>query len=536
MEPGETSEEATTVPRRPATASCDWAFAPEHTRILVIDDEEANREILERLLQREGFPCTCAATGSAGLQRLHDFGPDLVVCDVRLPDASGLDICRHIKSGAETSHIFVALISSAETSSTSTVAGLGSGADEYIARPIRNEELVARVHALARIQQTSRALRESEQRFITLAKTAPAGINRTDIHGKIVYVNDHWCRLTGVPANTAVGADWHIGLHPDDIPKLISAFEDAAAKRQLMKTECRLRNAAGETRWIICTASAELDSEGILSGYIGTIIDISERKSAEQKLATLNETLEKRVAERTAELAQTNDILRKEIRERKRAEAALKQLPHRILDAQEAERRRIARDLHDGVSQILASVRFRCQLITKRLGPGIDAPLREELEATHHHLESALREVRAISHNLRPSELDDLGIVPAIRGLAERFEERTQTTVTIEAPDAPPRLSAEIELAAYRILQESLTNVERHGNADHVRITLVQTADALTLTVTDNGCGFSPGSSAGGGLGLVNMRERADFIDGTIAIRSQPRSGTTIELFVPLSD
>jgi PAS domain S-box-containing protein len=267
-----------------------WSFSPAHTRILVVDDEAGNREILQRLLAREGFPCECAATGAEGLRRLADYGPDLVVCDVRLPDISGLDICRHIKSGADTGHIFVALISSAETSSDSAVAGLGSGADEYIARPIRNGELVARVHALARIQQTSRALRESEQRFTTLAKTAPAGIVRTDIHGCIVYVNDYWCRLTGIDGVTAVGSDWHVGLHPDDIPLLMRSFEAAAARHEPMQTECRLLAPDGRARWIICAASAESTADGILSGYIGTIVDITERKRVEEELGALNQT------------------------------------------------------------------------------------------------------------------------------------------------------------------------------------------------------------------------------------------------------
>ncbi|MBL6764186.1 MAG: response regulator [Verrucomicrobiae bacterium] len=519
----------------PPKSALNWSFDPARTHILVIDDEADNRDILQRLLVNAGFRCDCAATGTAGLRSLAENGHDLVVCDVRLPDRSGLEISREIKADPDTAHIFVALISSAETSSDSTIAGLGSGADEYIARPIRNRELVARVRALARIQQTSRALRESERRFLTLAKTAPTGIIRTDIHGRIVYVNDYWCELTDIPSDNALGHDWTLGLHPDDVPLLISAFEDAAARHTPMRCECRLRDAGGNIRWIISTASAELDGDGILGGYIGAIIDITERKTAEEALSALNQTLEKRVADRTARLARTNDILLNEIHERKRAEEALKQLPHRILEAQENERRRIARELHDGVSQILASVRFRCQMLTDRLGPDFDPSVMTELSATHGHLEAALREVRNISHDLRPSELDDLGLIPAIRSLTDHFRLRTGLTLKISAPKLRKRLPPEIELAAYRILQESLTNIERHARAGLVEIAVEKKRGSLTLTVRDDGCGFGPNTAGkSAGLGLVNMRERADFINGTVAIRSAPQDGTTIELYIPL--
>ena len=524
-----------TAPEGPAGAS-HWSFDPASTHILVIDDEAANRDILQRLLVSAGFRCDCAATGMDGLRMLAENGHDLVVCDVCLPDISGLDVSDRIKSATDTAHVFVALISSAETSSDSTVAGLGSGADEYVTRPIRNRELLARVRALARMQQTSRALRESEQRFLTLAKTAPTGILRTDIHGRIVYVNDYWCQLAGIPAKDALGGDWTTGLHPEDVPLLISAFEDAAIRQVPMRTECRLLGPDGNIRWVISTASAELDGEGILSGYIGAIIDITERKTAEEALSALNQTLEERVADRTDRLARTNDILVNEIAERKRAEEALKQLPHRILEAQENERRRIARELHDGVSQILASVRFRCQLLTDRLGPSFDPSVMSELAATHGHLDAALREVRNISHDLRPSELDDLGLVPALRSLTDHFRQRTGLAVTVTAPRLRNRLPQEIELAAYRIVQESLTNIERHARADTVEIVLVKKPRAMTLTVRDDGCGFGPNASGRtGGLGLVNLRERADFINGTVAIRSAPREGTTIELYVPLA-
>lgn len=515
-----------------------WHFDPAETRILAIDDDANNRDMLSRLLSRAGFPIKTASSGAEGLSLLPGWDPHLVVCDVRLPDMSGLEICSGIKKAIRTRHVFVALISSQETSSDSKIAGLGSGADEYITRPVNNRELVARIHALARIQQTSHALRRSEQRFLTLAQTAPVGITRTDPYGNIVYVNDAWSKITGLSPEHAQGKRWQLGIHPDDVSLLQKSWQSAAAKQRAMKVECRMVRRDGKTRWILTTASTELDDDGKTAGYIAAIIDITERKAAEEAVATLNQTLEKRVSDRTAQLAHTNEILLNEINEKKRAEEALRQLPHRILDAQETERRRVARELHDGVSQILASVRFRCRDIISRIADLEDPKLLRDIRQTEKYLDAALTEVRNISHDLRPSELDDLGLVSAIQSLVDHSRHRSKLQFEVKLPRLRNRLPAEIELALYRILQESISNIERHARAKLVSITLSKTRRSLILVIQDDGRGFaSPGDRSrkrSGGLGLINIRERADFIDATVAVNSQPKNGTRIEVFVPL--
>ncbi len=481
-------------PPGPGGAADDafWHFDPAATRILAIDDEN-NRDMLSRLLSRAGFPVKSASTGTEGLSLLPDWNPDLVVCDVRLPDMSGLEICRNIKNTSGTRHVFVALISSQETSPDSKVAGLGSGADEYITRPINNQELVARILALARIQQTSHALRRSEQRFLTLAQTAPAGITRMDTYGNIVYVNDAWSGITGLSPEHAQGKRWHLGVHPDDITRLQQAWGAVSSGwKQSMKIECRMVRRDHQTRWILATAATEIGDDGTVEGYVTAMIDITERKTAEEALATLNQTLEKRVSVRTAQLARTNELLLNEINERKRAEEALRLLPHRILDAQETERRRVARELHDGVSQILASVRFRCRDIIGRMAELEEPDLLRDIRQTEKYLDAALAEVRNISHDLRPSELDDLGLIPAIESLAEHSRQRSRLHFKLDLPRLRKRLTGAIELALYRILQESISNIERHADAKQVDITLAKTRRSLTLVIQDDGRGFAP--------------------------------------------
>lgn len=511
-----------------------WNFTPADTRILVIDDNEDNREILLRLLTRGGFTVQQAADARSGLNLLYTWEPDLVVCDVNLPDRSGMDVCREIKHAERWRHIFVALISSEVTSSFSKVAGLDLGADEYITRPLGNKELVARIHALARIQQTSGALRNSEQRFLTLAKTAPTGIIRTDPDGNVLYANDYWTELTGLPGRRAIGKPWHVGLHSDDVVRVTGDFRQAAEQQVQFKTECRILQPGGEIRWILMSADREAEPDDSTIGYIGSAIDITERKQAEQALADLARTLEQRVADRTEQLEKTNEVLLQEIDVRTQAEESLRQIPHRIIEAQETERRRVARELHDGVSQLIASVRFRCRDIGQRIIDLGDEQLSEEVHRTVGYLDSALTEVRNISHELRPRELDDLGLVSAIRELIHHMEQRTKMKFELTAPNLRKRLPADVELAAYRIIQECYTNIERHAGASEVETAVRKTPRALFITVSDNGVGMKPKQTPSG-LGLLHMRERAEAVRGVIEFENNLDGGTQVSLRVPLS-
>jgi signal transduction histidine kinase len=227
--------------------------------------------------------------------------------------------------------------------------------------------------------------------------------------------------------------------------------------------------------------------------------------------------------------------------QRKEADEALRRLPQRILEAQESERRRVSRELHDSVNQLLASVRFRLQSIEDRIPRGAEAlQLQQETGKTKRLLEYALSEVRRISHNLRPSELDDLGLVPAIRAAGEEFSVRSGIKWELETGAAlPDRLPAATELSVYRIFQESLNNVERHARAGRVQVQLTLEAGHMKLRIRDDGIGFDPDQKLRGrrgrpGIGLENIRERAAFIQGELSIGSAPGQGTEITLRIPL--
>lgn len=218
------------------------------------------------------------------------------------------------------------------------------------------------------------------------------------------------------------------------------------------------------------------------------------------------------------------------IRERRLADAKLKALTQRIFDTQEEERGRVARELHDGISQMLVGARYALELARRRLKSG-DPKAPESVDKSIDMLGSTIQEVRRISRDLRPGLLDDLGLGPALQHLAEEFQKRTGITTELETVVFRNRLDEEAKIALYRVAQEALTNIERHAEATSVSMRLAGHRTGATLQVVDNGRGIGDGNSRG--LGLRNMAERMEQLDGHLQITSLD-PGTAIDATVPL--
>ncbi|QBF31470.1 cache domain-containing protein [Thalassococcus sp. S3] len=228
------------------------------------------------------------------------------------------------------------------------------------------------------------------------------------------------------------------------------------------------------------------------------------------------------------------------IRERRLADAKLKKLTQRVFDAQEEERGRVARELHDGISQILVGIRYSMDTARRRID-GNDANALASLDTGIENLGVAINEVRRISRDLRPGVLDDLGLGPALKALTDDFSARTGIVTEFSTVVFRNRLDQDAKIALYRIAQEALTNIERHADATHVTIDIRGHKKGATLRISDNGRGLphEPGQS-GSGLGLRNMQERIEQLDGTLRILSSRRTrnqsgGTVIEARVPLT-
>ncbi len=225
--------------------------------------------------------------------------------------------------------------------------------------------------------------------------------------------------------------------------------------------------------------------------------------------------------------------------EARRNEEQLRSLTHRVVQVQEAERGRVALELHSHITQLLCAVLVRSQTLADKLPAG-DGLARQEAIKLREMLGEAASEVERISRHLRPSVLDDLGLVAVLRDTSNEFAQRMGVALELECVKLTARLPADVELTFYRILQEALRNVEQHARARQVSVRLTKHGGSVQLTIQDDGRGFDPKKNypntqnGKGGLGLLSMRERASYVGGTLKVTSARRAGTEIEVSIPL--
>lgn len=224
--------------------------------------------------------------------------------------------------------------------------------------------------------------------------------------------------------------------------------------------------------------------------------------------------------------------------EARRNEELLRALTHRVVQVQEAERGSVALELHDHITQLLCAVLVRSQTLADKLSPRDGTSKREAIKLRE-LLGQTADEVERISRNLRPSVLDELGLVAVLRDTTTEFAERTGVSLKLACVELTARLPAATELALYRILQEALKNVEQHAHARHVTVNLIKQGDLVQMTIKDDGIGFNlkrhpAGRKGNSDLGLLGMRERATYVGGAIKVTSVRRAGTEIQVRIPL--
>ena len=288
-------------------------------------------------------------------------------------------------------------------------------------------------------------------------------------------------------------------------------------------------------------------SLGLVVVWISAVL-LRQRHHAEIRLRQAKDELEARVDARTRELADVNRTLLREISEHVETEESLRASEHdlatsrqelralaaRLLTAQEEERRRISRDLHDDINQRLAMLIVQAESLESSLPPSA-GDCSKELRSIQDRLTELSDDVRHLAYQFHPSILDDLGLTVALQRLVDECAARANLQGTFDVSPSPPTVPQPVATCLYRIAQESLANVMKHARANKVIVSLASTADAITLTVQDDGVGFDTQQLANGhrGLGLISMAERLRLVRGTVTIDSIPHQGTRLSIKVP---
>jgi PAS domain S-box-containing protein len=365
---------------------------------------------------------------------------------------------------------------------------LESGQPKYDAQ----QKLVSIVGTLLDITEQRRAervLRESEDRFRTMADGAPVMMWMSGTDKLCTDFNRGWLLYTGRSIEQELGNGWAEGVYPDDLQRSLAIYVGAFDKRQPFSMEYRLRRYDGEYHWIHDSGSPRFLPDGTFAGYIGSCVDIDDRKAAE---------------------------------------FARLEFARRLMSAQEAERTRVARELHDGIGQEVALLGIQMQRTAAAIARE-PSQLHAGIQKLCNNLTAIGLHVSRLSHQLHSSELEYLGLAVAITKLCREFSEQYAIKVACDCTSIPAKLDNEIALAFFRIVQESLHNIARHSGANDIHVELTAVSGDLTLTICDNGAGFDvQESKAAPGLGLVSMRERMHLIGGEFVIESAPGAGTRI--------
>jgi PAS domain S-box-containing protein len=344
-------------------------------------------------------------------------------------------------------------------------------------------------------KRTGHALRESEERFRLMADTAPALIWMSGTDKLCTYFNKPWLDFTGRSMDSELGNGWAEGVHAEDLRRCVDTYTEAFDRREEFRMEYRLRRHDGEYRWILDIGVPRFDQERSFVGYIGTCVDLTDRKLAETALANVS---------------------------------------RRMIEAQEQERTRIARELHDDIGQRLALLATNLPQLHQ--GPADLPGVRSRVRELTNQISEIASDIQSLSHRLHSSKLEYLGLATAMRGFCKEFGEQQKAEIDFETHDLPSALSPDISLCFFRVLQEALYNSMKYSGVRHFVVRSWGTPKEVHLTVSDFGSGFDiEAAKAGPGLGLTSMDERLKILNGTLSIESQLKRGTTIHAFVPLS-
>lgn len=390
------------------------------------------------------------------------------------------------------------------------------------------------------IQKDNRkkAVGQDEKHLIELYTHAPTGIVGCSLDGKYVNVNEEFCLITGHTRDELLKLDIHDLANPSDLARETDIYQElTSGKIPFYNIEQRYVRKSGANIWVGITRSLVRDDDGRPLYTIGVVQDISHRKAVQEILRKSEDALQQKNIELEKLLQQGTTDLKVATLALVEGQKNLELLSQRLFDAQEAERRIVARDLHDGVTQSLAALKLNLIIISDELLATPKEETRARLTDSIGLAAQVIDWVRGVMTDLRPSGIDDSDLESALGSLLEQFRSRHSLNIQFEKNDSPlPRLDTNMELALMRIAQEALFNIAKHANTNEATLTLRREDNTIYLAIEDKGVGINSLQSArrSGSHGMTIMRERAEAFGGNFNVTSVPGQGTKIEVRVPV--
>jgi PAS domain S-box-containing protein len=402
---------------------------------------------------------------------------------------------QYVQRTGGSSQLFVLRKDAAEVPVEISLNPLTNQAGVFLVCVIRDATDRRHSEGLKVLDAVLRETHESEERFRLLADTAPALIWMSDSDKLCIYVNKSWQGLNERSMDSEVGNGWSARIHPDDLRSCLDTYTQAFDRREEFRVEYRRRRRDEEYRWILDTGVPRFDKDRTFVGYIGIGVDVTDRKLAE---------------------------------------AALARVSSKLIEAQEQERTRIARELHDDFSQRLALQCIDLEQLSKKLSES-DTKERARVVGMLKRAKEMSADLHSLSHQLHSSKLEFVGLASAVRGLCKEISAKYEIDVHFKDSGMPPDIPKDVALCLFRVTQEALGNVFKHSGAKSAGVELGSNEAGLSLRIVDEGRGFDTrGDNAGFGIGLVGMTERLRLVGGRLSIRSELMRGTEILAEVPL--
>ena len=537
---------------------------PTAHKISVVDDDESVRQATRRLIRSLGYDVEVFALAQEFLQSPRLFESACLILDVQMGGMDGLQLQRHLKAaGYQIPIIFI----TAYPDEDARGRALKAGAIDFLHKPFSEQALLnsltsalksrqecdnqsqctakperidmavyrpespTETEALSRSVATNQALisfetsallsegtrneqgnvvkrhrssvdiedrKRGKRQLRALIDAIPQQIWSGPPDGTLDYCNDRWRSYMGLEMEDIRGDGWQTMLHPDDRDRVLKAWHESVVNGTPYEQEERHRGADGTYRWFLARGVPLRDAEGRIIRWYGTNTDIEDRKQAEEEL---------------------------------------RRLSGRLLRSQDEERRRIARDLHDSTGQDIVALTTMLDQLRGSI-PSTERKSRRLLSECKALADRCIREVRTLSYVLHPPVLDEVGLLDAIRDYVTGFTQRSGIQVALELSPSVGRMPPDIELALFRVVQESLTNIQRHSGSQQAKIRIDRNSH-LTLEISDHGRGASASAPRGKeeprfkvGVGISSMQERVKLIGGRLEIASTSH-GTTVRVTIP---
>jgi len=517
----------------------------DRVNILMVDDQPGKLLTYEAILSDLGENLVKATSAKEALERLLKIDVAVVLMDVSMPEIDGFELAEIIRQHPRFQKTAIIFISAVHLTDLDRLKGYQHGAVDYLSVPVVPEVLRAKVKVFTELhrknqqlerlnaqleqrvvertaelrqkagdlQKLNRELAQRNQELDAIVQTAPDIIFSRNPDGSRDYISSRFYEYTGAPPDAGIGFGWLAYVHPDDKEQSLARWMHSVKSGELYESDYRMRGADSQYRWFRARAVPLRDGHGDVVKWYGTCSDIHDSKVLEQSIRENAIELERMVESRTV---------------------ALRRLSNRMMTMQDEERRRIAREIHDGLGQELAAAKMILDgIMAKDLSPGIQ---QASVEASQ-LVDRAIQQVRTISHLLHPPLLDEVGLASALRWFLEGLSERSGINMVLELdPPNLGRLKSELETAIFRIIQEALTNMFRHSGARNGSVTLIQKNGSIMVTVRDDGKGIEepviqlrPESV---GVGIGGMRQRVTELGGTLRL-ANANPGTVVEVVIP---